>query len=77
MKEIPCEVICPFCGGYGVVDTLNHAKGRPGAYRVQCQECGAATRWCSTEAESRTAWGIRAKIREVKGYKPWQRWVYL
>jgi sarcosine oxidase delta subunit len=77
VMETVKEISCPFCGNQAAIDTLNHANGRPVAYRVQCPNCGAATRWCTTEAEARTAWRIRAKNREAKRYKPWQRWVYL
>ncbi|MDR2393486.1 MAG: hypothetical protein LBD93_04940 [Treponema sp.] len=44
---------CPFCGAHGAIDTLNRADGTCGAYRVQCQGCGVATRWCGTQEAAR------------------------
>ena len=71
---------CPFCGGEAAVDTLNTVKGTPGAYRVQCQGCGAATRWCATGAAAETAWSIRVAAPAEKAkrrYKSWQQLIYL
>jgi Lar family restriction alleviation protein len=71
---------CPFCGGEAAIDTLNTIKGNPGAYRMQCQGCGVATRWCSSEISAQSAWSIRvptAVLKAKKRYKPWQKLVYL
>jgi Lar family restriction alleviation protein len=54
---------CPFCGvNRVVIDTLNHHKALgtgPFRFRVQCQDCGAATRWCDTEEQAWEAWNTR------------------
>jgi Lar family restriction alleviation protein len=52
--------LCPFCGDrYAKIDTLNYTSGKPGRFRVQCQDCGAATRWYDTEEQAWAAWNNR------------------
>jgi transcription elongation factor Elf1 len=60
---------CPFCAGHAVLDTLNRVDGTPDAYRVQCHDCGAAARWCATEAAAQAAWSIRAVAVKSKAKK--------
>jgi Lar family restriction alleviation protein len=51
---------CPFCGReHAVIDTMNYASGKPGRFRIQCQECGASTRWFDTEEAAWEAWDTR------------------
>jgi Lar family restriction alleviation protein len=50
---------CPFCGKDAVIDTLNHANGRPSMFRVKCQICGAATEWYETANDAWAAWNMR------------------
>jgi hypothetical protein len=53
---------CPFCGNqYACTDTFDYARGKPFKCRVQCQICGACTRWCDTEEQAWEAWDIREK----------------
>jgi Lar family restriction alleviation protein len=58
---------CPFCGTRRVIiDTLfNYRKGLPLRFRAQCQDCGAATRWCETEEEAWTAWNLRTNTPSI------------
>jgi Lar family restriction alleviation protein len=62
MKKYPS---CPFCGGNGDIDTFNYANGTPRAFRVQCQECHAATGWKDTKEEAAEAWSLRTKTPSV------------
>jgi Lar family restriction alleviation protein len=51
---------CPFCGKErAAIDTFNYVGGKPYRYRVQCQECGANTRWYETEEQAWEAWNTR------------------
>jgi Lar family restriction alleviation protein len=51
---------CPFCGDqHPAIDTLNYTSGKPGKFRVQCQDCGAATKWFDTEEQAWGAWNKR------------------
>jgi endogenous inhibitor of DNA gyrase (YacG/DUF329 family) len=59
------DVTCPFCGAHGAIDTLNRANGTPGVYRVQCPECGSATRWFGTAEAAWAAWGIRIAQKKL------------
>ena len=53
---------CPFCGKQiAFIDTLNYASGKPSKYRVQCQECFAATRWCDTREQAWELWNRRTE----------------
>jgi hypothetical protein len=45
---------------------LNYTSGKPGRFRVQCQDCRAATRWCDTEEQAREAWNARASLPSHK-----------
>jgi Lar family restriction alleviation protein len=53
--------LCPFCGDRRAkTDTLNYTNsGKPGRFRVQCQDCGATTRWYDTEEQAWAAWNNR------------------
>jgi Lar family restriction alleviation protein len=51
---------CPFCGSSNaIIDTLNYTSGNPGKYRVQCQDCGGATKWHDAAVEAWAAWNSR------------------
>jgi hypothetical protein len=51
---------CPFCGDqFAVTDTLISAGGKPGRFRVQCRDCGGATKWHDTEEQAWAAWDNR------------------
>jgi Lar family restriction alleviation protein len=50
---------CPFCGKKATIDTLNYTGGKAAKYRVQCQECRAATDWYDSEAAAWAAWNRR------------------
>ena len=52
---------CPFCGKSAAIDTLNYTIGKPGKFRVQCQNCFAATQWKDNAEQAWEAWAIRAK----------------
>jgi Lar family restriction alleviation protein len=58
-EKTPVNEPCPFCGSQGKSDTLNYASGKPGKYRIQCQDCGGATRWYETAEEAWQAWNKR------------------
>jgi Lar family restriction alleviation protein len=58
---------CPFCGKSAEVETLKKNDGTIRAYRIQCTECGATTRWCDKETAAQAAWGIRVQV-EQKNY---------
>ena len=51
---------CPFCGDKTAkADTLNYTNGKPGRFRIQCRDCGGATRWHETAEEAWQAWNKR------------------
>jgi Lar family restriction alleviation protein len=51
---------CPFCGSSNaIIDTLNYSSGNPGKFRVQCQDCGGATKWHDAAVEAWAAWNNR------------------
>ena len=51
---------CPFCGSSAAAaDTLNYAGGRPGRFRIQCQDCGGATKWHEEKDGAWDAWNRR------------------
>jgi Lar family restriction alleviation protein len=59
-EKTPVNKPCPFCGTKNVVvDTLNYTSGNPGRFRVQCQDCGGATKWHDTKDEAWEAWNNR------------------
>jgi Lar family restriction alleviation protein len=59
-KKIPLKEPCPFCGDKPArVDTFNYTSGKPARYRIQCQNCGSATKWYETADEAWQAWGKR------------------
>jgi Lar family restriction alleviation protein len=58
--QTPVNEPCPFCGDRcAKIDTLNYTSGKPGRFRVQCQDCGGATKWHSTEEDAWKAWNNR------------------
>jgi Lar family restriction alleviation protein len=51
---------CPFCGSpNSKIDTLNYRSGNPGRFRVQCQVCGAVTKWHEAAVEAWVSWNTR------------------
>ena len=59
-QKTPVNEPCPFCGKKtAAVDTLNYTSGKPGKFRVQCQDCGGATKWHETKDEAWDAWNRR------------------
>jgi Lar family restriction alleviation protein len=58
--QTPVNEVCPFCGDqYARIDTLNYTSGKPSKFRVQCQDCGGATKWYDTEELAWAAWNKR------------------
>jgi Lar family restriction alleviation protein len=62
-QETPVNALCPFCGNKGAIDTLNYASGDPGRFRIQCRECGGATKWHETAEQAWDAWNRRPETR--------------
>jgi hypothetical protein len=60
-EKKPVNKRCPFCRERAQVDTLNHTSGKPGRFRIQCRDCGGATKWYDTEDEAWNAWNARYK----------------
>jgi Lar family restriction alleviation protein len=58
-EKTPVNEHCPFCGDKARADTLNYISGKPGRSRIQCKDCGAATRWHDTEEQAWGAWNNR------------------
>jgi Lar family restriction alleviation protein len=58
--KTPVNEPCPFCGDrYAKIDTLNYTSGKPGRFRVQCRNCGGATKWHNTGEDAWKAWNSR------------------
>lgn len=51
---------CPFCGGSGVV------KSGALLFKVECDNCGASTKYCSSREDAISLWQIRNDDDEVE-----------
>ena len=51
---------CPFCGGSGVV------KSGALLFKVECDNCGASTKYCSSREDAISLWQMRNDDDEVK-----------
>ena len=62
MSEIKLKP-CPFCGGEGeMIVRGDQQKG----YWVKCLQCGAETRYFTSERAAAEAWNMRALIQDMK-----------
>ena len=51
---------CPFCGGSGVV------KSGAFLFKVECDNCGASTKYCSSREDAISLWQMRNNDDEVE-----------
>ena len=51
---------CPFCGGSGVV------KSGALLFKVECDNCGASTKYCSSREDAISMWQMRNDDDEVE-----------
>lgn len=51
---------CPFCGGSGVV------KSGALLFKVECDNCGASTKYCSSREDAISLWQMRNDDDEVE-----------
>ena len=51
---------CPFCGGSGVV------KSGALLFKVECDNCGASTKYCSSREDAISLWQMRNDDYEVE-----------
>lgn len=51
---------CPFCGGSGVV------KNGALLFKVECDNCGASTKYCSSREDAISLWQMRNDDDEVE-----------
>lgn len=51
---------CPFCGGSGVV------KSGALLFKVECDNCGASTKYCSSREDAISLWQMRNDDNEVE-----------
>lgn len=51
---------CPFCGGSGVV------KSGALLFKIECDNCGASTKYCSSREDAISLWQMRNDDDEVK-----------
>ena len=51
---------CPFCGGSGVV------KSGALLFKVECDNCGASTKYCSSREDAISFWQMRNDDDEVE-----------
>jgi hypothetical protein len=59
-EKAPLNTHCPFCGSKAAgVDPINYASGDTARLRIQCRDCGGATKWYDTAEEAWKAWSRR------------------
>ena len=51
---------CPFCGGSGVV------KSGALLFKVECDNCGASTKYCSSREDAISLWQMRNDDDEIE-----------
>ena len=51
---------CPFCGGSGVV------KSGALLFKVECDNCGASTKYCSSREDAISLWQMRNDADEIE-----------
>ena len=51
---------CPFCGGSGIV------KSGALLFKVECDNCGASTKYCSSREDAISLWQMRNDDDEVE-----------